>query len=110
MPKPALCRLILDNYLNNNCHFSANVLQCANYPNSLHKYVGRVLKQIGYVDRKKTISQKIPMNWDTIARQGAANIRKLFWEKKVDVVLAGDEFFQQFHAESGKVLVPRGIK
>jgi len=87
-----------------------NVLQCKNYPNSLHKYVGRVLKQIGYADRKKTISQKIPMNWDTIAREGARDVRKFFRDKKVDVVLAGDEFFQQFHSDCGKVIVPRGTK
>ena len=31
-------------------------------------------------------------------------------EKEVEVVLAGDEFFQQCHAESVKVLVPKGVK
>ena len=45
-----------------------------------------------------------------MAREGAAEIRKNFREKEVEVVLARDEFFQQYHAESGKVLVPKGIK
>lgn len=110
LTKLTLYRLILDKFLESNCQFSMNVLQCKNYPNSLHKYVGRVLKQIGYADRKKTISQKIPMNWDTIAREGARDVRKFFRDKKVDVVLAGDEFFQQFHSDCGKVIVPRGTK
>jgi len=69
-----------------------------------------VLKQLGHVDRKKTTSQKIPVNWDNIAREGAANVRKFFKDNKVEVVLAGDEFFQQCHGEHSKVLVPRGTK
>ena len=38
-----------------------------------------------------------------MAREGAAEVRKHFREKKVEVVLAGDEFFQQHHSELGKV-------
>ena len=56
--------------------------------------MGRVLKQLGCVDRKKIISQKTPVNWDNMAREGAAEIRNNFREKEVEVALAGDEFFQ----------------
>ena len=93
LSKQTLYRNILDTYLDNNCQFLINVLQCKNYLNSLHKYAGRVLKQLSYIDRKKTISQKIPVNWDNLVREGAADVRKYFREKKVEVVLAGDEFF-----------------
>ena len=110
LSKQTLHRNILDTYLNSNCQFSINVLQCKNYPNSSHKYAGRVLKQLSYVDRKKTISQKMPINWDNLAREGAANVRKYFREKKGEMVLAGDEFFQQYHSGSSKVLVPKGTK
>ena len=110
MSKQTLYRNILDTYLDSNCQFSTNVLHCKNYPNSLHKYTSRVLKQLGYVDRKKTISQKIPVNWDNLAREGAAQVRKFFREKKVKVVLARDEFFQQYHSGTSKVLVPKGTK
>ena len=37
-------------------------------------------------------------------------MRKFFREKKVEVVLAGDEFFQQYHSGTSKVLVPKGTK
>ena len=41
----------------------------------------------------KTMSQKIPINWDNLASKGAVNVRKYFREKKVELVLARDEFF-----------------
>ena len=55
---------------------------------------------------KKSTSQKEAVSWDNAAREGAAEVRKHFREKKVEMVLAGDEFFQQYHAESGQVFSP----
>ena len=37
-------------------------------------------------------------------------MRKLFREKKVEVVLAGDKLFQQYHSGTSKVLVSKGTK
>ena len=110
LTKQALCSDTLDEHLDSKSEFPTNVLQSKNYPNTFHKCTSRVLKQLGYVDRKKTTSQKTPVNWDNIAREGAANVRKFFKDNKVEVVLAGDEFFQQHHGEHSKVLVPRGTK
>ena len=110
LSKQTLCSNMLDEHLDSNSPFSTNVLQSKNYPNTFYKHTSRVLKQRGYLDRKKTTSQKTPVNWDNIAREGAANVRKFFKDKKVEVLLAGDEFFQQHHGEHSKVLVPRGTK
>ena len=52
----------------------------------------------------------MPVNWGNMAREEDTEVRKYFREKKVEVVLAGDEFFQQYHVDSGKVLVPKCIR
>ena len=64
----------LDECLESKSQFSINVLQSKNYPNTFYEHTSRVLKQLGHVDRKKTMSQKTLVNWVNVAREGAANV------------------------------------
>ena len=74
MSKQTLCSNMLNEHPESQSQFTINVLQSKNYPNTFHKHTSRVLKQLGYVDRKNYVT-KIPVNWDNIAREGAANVR-----------------------------------
>ena len=49
----------------------------------------------------------IPLNWDTIAREGA---QVKFKEVGVEVVCSMDEFFNNWHCAGKAALVPKGTK
>ena len=49
-------------------------------------------------------------DWDTIAREGAQEVRDKFKEVGVEVICSMDEFFINFHCAGKSVLVPKGTK
>ena len=49
----------------------------------------------------------MPLNWDTIAREGA---QVKFKEVEVEVVCSMDEFFNNWHCVGKVALVPKGTK
>ena len=69
----------------------------------LHIFVERAMTKVGFCQREKTISQKIPADWRTKSESGAARIRATFTQEKVDVILAADETFIRFHEDQKKV-------
>lgn len=58
LSKQTLHSNTLDECLESKSQFAINVLQSKNYPNAFHKHTSRVLKQLGYVDRKKIHHKK----------------------------------------------------
>ena len=80
-----------------------------NFPKSVNMWLDRRIMDIGYSNRKKTISQKIPECWDTMAQTNAAGIRESFKEKKVEVLMNCDETYLRFHERDDHVLAPVGI-
>ena len=69
----------------------------------LHVFVEHAMTKVGFCQREKTISQKIPVDWRTKSESGAARIRATFTQEKVDVILAADETFIRFHEDQKKV-------
>ena len=76
----------------------------------LNIFIGRALEKCGYVSRKTTFSQKIPIDWRKNAEEGAKRVRDRFKSEKVDVIISADETFLKFHEQSFPVLAPRGTK
>lgn len=86
-----------------------NVKQEKGYA-KLHIFLDRAVRRAGYSIRQSSISQKIPINWRSLAEQGARRVRETFRKEEVDVVVAADEMFIRFHEEDTRVLAPTGEK
>jgi len=78
--------------------------------NTVHQFVGHVLKANKYSIRKNSISQSVPLDWRNKAEENALRIRTLFKNEKVDVVINADETFVLFHMKDTRLIVPQGIK
>jgi len=76
----------------------------------LNKWVGRVLRDMNFSDRKTSIAQKIPDNWRETALKGAERIRKHFKSHGVKRIFSADETNVKFHELSSTVLAPIGVK
>lgn len=74
------------------------------------QWLRRVVKNSGYSERKKSVSQKIPENWRSLAEQGAARVRETFANANVEVVINCDETFITFHHPPTKYLARTGEK
>jgi hypothetical protein len=74
----------------------------------LNTFLARAIKAAGFSVRESTISQKVPLNWRTLAEAGAQRVRETFQKAEVDVVVAADETFIRFHEEDSRVLAPVG--
>ena len=61
-------------------------------------------------DRKISISQSVPVNWRTLAEEDALRICHVFRSNNVDVEIAADETFMQFHAAKDRCIAPVGVK
>ena len=108
--KAMLYSKIKEKYYNSQCIFSEHMLHGTSYPNALHVFVKRSIDKLGFADKKKSIAQKIPLNWGTIAREGAQEVRDKFKEVGVETVCYMDEFFNNWHCAGKPVLVPTGAK
>ena len=63
LSKDGLYNSIISRYMHQKCKFSKTILHSTNYPNSLQKFVHRTLNHLNFATRKKSISQKIPLDW-----------------------------------------------
>ena len=105
--------MIKDTYCNSNHAFASNVLKCANYPSYFHVFAHRSLDRYNLSARSNSVSHKVPSNCRDLSVAKSAEIRKLFNNKNVGVVLAADETFLRCHERGGRcgeVLVPKGTK
>ena len=57
---------------------------------------------------KKSITQKVPVNWKPLALQGAERVRRLFASEGEWYIINADETFLHFHEVSGRYIVPKG--
>jgi len=78
--------------------------------NSVHQFIGRVLKANKYSIRKKSISQSVPTDWRSKADENALRIWTLFKAENVEVVINADETFVLFHMKENRLIVPQGVK
>jgi hypothetical protein len=78
--------------------------------NTVHKFIGRVLKKNKYSIRKNSISQSVPLDWRRKSEENTLRIRTLFKAENVDVVINADETFVLFHMKDNRLIVPTGIK
>ena len=81
---------IKEKYYNSQCMNYERILHETSYPNTLHIFVKQSIDQLEFVDIKISIAQMMPLDWDTIAREGA---QVKFKEVEVEVVCSMDEFF-----------------
>lgn len=61
----------------------------------------------GYEEKKKSITQKVPVNWKPLTIQGTERARKLFKSKQVRYIMDANETFLSFHELSGRYVVPK---
>ncbi len=78
--------------------------------NSVHQFIGRVLKANKYSIRKNSISQSVPTDWRSKAEENALRIRTLFKAENVEVVINADKTFVLFHTKENRLIVPQGVK
>eukprot|EP00956_Cyclotella_meneghiniana_P024783 scaffold50391_cov37-Cyclotella_meneghiniana.AAC.1 len=76
----------------------------------LAMFLSRILKRIHFSHRKNSIGQKIPENWRAMAVENVEEVRKVFIEAGVDVVVNADQTFIKFYPEVEYVLAPSGAK
>src|SRR5699024_819797 len=62
----------------------------------LRTWLRRLIARVNFSERAGTISQKVPVNFDEIARATLAQIRKTAIDQRVDVVINMDETFVLF--------------
>jgi len=77
---------------------------------NLSIFVSRVMKRIGYSDRKNCIGQAVPDDWYDISIEATKEIRNDFLSENVDVVVNADQTFINFHPESSYVIVPKSSR
>ena len=75
-----------------------------------YMFITRSLNLFGYTLRKKTISQKIPIDWRQRSEEGAKRCRDKMLAENVDVLISSDETFMKFHESGSMVLAPVGAK
>jgi hypothetical protein len=73
-------------------------------------FVTRCLNRINYSERKNSIGQKVPEDWREQAIANAEEVRKVFKEADVDIVVNADQTFLRFYPEQEYVLAPKGCK
>eukprot|EP00474_Spongospora_subterranea_P005193 CRZ05651.1 hypothetical protein [Spongospora subterranea] len=78
--------------------------------NNLRMFLTRALIRYRWSNRKMSISQTVPVDWKTRAEIDAERICELFRRKKVQVEIAADETFLQFHASKDRCIAPVGVK
>lgn len=69
------------------------------YPDSLRKWVKRVLTKYRWAVRTQTIMQEVPQDWNIRAVENAKAIREVIEGLNADVVIAADEviFYSPLH-------------
>lgn len=73
--------------------FAVNLLDSSKptYPETVRKWLSRLLKKYRWTLRGKTISQEIPKGWDVLARKNSQEICDLILSVNADAVVAADE-------------------
>jgi hypothetical protein len=77
--------------------------------NTIHKFIGRVLKKHKYSIHKNSISQSVPLDWWRKSEENTLRICTLFKAEGVKVVINADETFV-LHMKDNCLIVPRGMK
>jgi len=70
----------------------------------------QVLHFINFSVRKNTISQKIHYEWREMAITDSNQIRNLFKEKNVEIVIDFGQSFIQFNPEAQYLIAPKGAR
>lgn len=92
LTKDLLYRQVRQRVRSNNSFFLQHLDSSrANYPNSFHKFVTRVMKAEGWTNRCATVSQTVPINWRELSISCARRIRDNMRSAKVDALIAPDE-------------------
>ena len=65
---------------------------------------------IGFSIHKYYIGQAIPDDWYEKAIEAAREIRKVFKNRNVDIVVNVDQNFVNFHPESEYVIAPTNVR
>jgi hypothetical protein len=76
----------------------------------LRTFISRAMERYRWSNRKVSISQTVPSDWKDRAIDDALHICELFRRSDVDVEIAMDEVFMQFHATKDRVIAPCGVK
>ena len=71
-------------------------------------WLTRMIRLMNYSVRAKSISQKVPADWEKLARATSKDVRKQL--KHCDVVLAADQTFFKFQHDSSSVIVPTSTR
>jgi len=76
----------------------------------LINWLSRVLDRHNWSIRANSIGQTVPDNWRPLSEANAADLRTLFKEKEVEVMLNMDQTFVNFYIEETHVIAPKGTK
>ena len=90
--------------------FYKSYLDPAKNASGLSNWMGRVLDRMGWSLRKNSIGQIVPADWRAQAEKNAADLRKLFKDENVDVMLNADQTFVNFYPEEDVVVAPKGVR
>jgi hypothetical protein len=71
-------------------------------------FLSRCLDRINFSVRKNSIGQKVPENWRELSVANAEEVRKVFKEADVEVIVNADQTFLRFYPEHEYVLAPTG--
>jgi len=77
---------------------------------NLSQILTRTLDSINFSVRKNSISQKIPQDWRRLSVKCSTNIRHVFIEKNVEIVVNFDQTFVQFTPEAQYMIAPTGAR
>jgi len=101
---------IIRQHIISNCDAAAVNTFVEGKPNTLHKFISRLLRRNQWSVRKISISQSVPVDWRLKAESNSERIRQKFKDENVDMVINADETFLLFHPFGEKLIAPTGIK
>jgi len=73
-------------------------------------WIRRVLRNMNFSVRKKTVSQNVPVDWRRLAEEAAADIRQAATGHNVTHIVNADQTFIIYFPEATHVIAPMGQK
>ena len=74
------------------------------------QWVRRVLERHRFSVRKESISQTVPLNWNTLCIEAAGVIRSTMARAGVDRLINADEMFLNYYPKDKHLIAPRNVK
>ena len=74
------------------------------------QWVRRVLERPRFSVRKESISQNVPLNWNTLCIEAAGVIRSTMARAGVDRLINADEMFLNYYPKDKHLIAPRNVK